>query len=277
MDFDHVLEIAEAAARAAGELLMDGFGREKDVRTKSSSIDFVTQYDLAAEALILEHLRAAFPGHSLVGEEGAAETGAQPYTWYIDPLDGTNNFSHGFPVFCVSLALYEGQRPLAGVIYDPTRDEYFTAAAGSGARLVGPSGNQPLRVSGTATLEQGLLATGFPYDVHTSPLDNGAYVARFIKRAFGLRRAGSAALDMAYVAAGRLDGYWEFKVSPWDVAAGILLVQEAGGTVTAIDGAPVALADKLHILADNGLIHTEMLGVIQETTTAEAFQITITG
>lgn len=277
MDFDHVLEIAEAAARAAGELLMDGFGREKDVRTKSSSIDFVTQYDLAAEALILEHLRAAFPGHSLVGEEGAAETGAQPYTWYIDPLDGTNNFSHGFPVFCVSLALYEGQRPLAGVIYDPTRDECFTAAAGSGARLVGPSGNQPLRVSGTATLEQGLLATGFPYDVHTSPLDNGAYVARFIKRAFGLRRAGSAALDMAYVAAGRLDGYWEFKVSPWDVAAGILLVQEAGGTVTAIDGAPVALADKLHILADNGLIHTEMLGVIQETTTAEAFQITITG
>ena len=277
MDFDHVLEIAEAAARAAGELLMDGFGREKDVRTKSSSIDFVTQYDLAAEALILEHLRAAFPGHSLVGEEGAAETGAQPYTWYIDPLDGTNNFSHGFPVFCVSLALYEGQRPLAGVIYDPTRDECFTAAAGSGARLVGPSGNQPLRVSGTATLEQGLLATGFPYDVHTSPLDNGAYVARFIKRAFGLRRAGSAALDMAYVAAGRLDGYWEFKVSPWDVAAGILLVQEAGGTVTAFDGAPVALADKLHILADNGLIHTEMLGVIQETTTAEAFQITITG
>lgn len=277
MDFDHVLEIAEAAARAAGELLMDGFGREKDVRTKSSSIDFVTQYDLAAEALILERLRAAFPGHSLVGEEGAAETGAQPYTWYIDPLDGTNNFSHGFPVFCVSLALYEGQRPLAGVIYDPTRDECFTAAAGSGARLVGPSGNQPLRVSGTATLEQGLLATGFPYDVHTSPLDNGAYVARFIKRAFGLRRAGSAALDMAYVAAGRLDGYWEFKVSPWDVAAGILLVQEAGGTVTAIDGAPVALADKLHILADNGLIHTEMLGVIQETTTAEAFQKTITG
>ena len=277
MDFDYVLEIAEAAARAAGELLMDGFGREKDVRTKSSSIDFVTQYDLAAEALILERLRAAFPGHSLVGEEGAAETGAQPYTWYIDPLDGTNNFSHGFPVFCVSLALYEGQRPLAGVIYDPTRDECFKAAAGSGARLIGPLGDQPLRVSGTATLEQGLLATGFPYDVHTSPLDNGAYVARFIKRAFGLRRAGSAALDMAYVAAGRLDGYWEFKVSPWDVAAGILLVQEAGGTVTAIDGAPVALADKLHILADNGLIHTEMLGVIQETTTAEAFQITITG
>ena len=277
MDFDHVLEIAEAAARAAGELLMDGFGREKDVRTKSSSIDFVTQYDLAAEALILERLRAAFPGHSLVGEEGAAETGAQPYTWYIDPLDGTNNFSHGFPVFCVSLALYEGQRPLAGVIYDPTRDECFTAAAGSGARLVGPSGDQPLRVSGTATLEQGLLATGFPYDVHTSPLDNGAYVARFIKRAFGLRRAGSAALDMAYVAAGRLDGYWEFKVSPWDVAAGILLVQEAGGTVTAIDGAPVALADKLHILADNGLIHAEMLGVIQETTTAEALQVAITG
>ena len=270
MDLQHVIEVAEATARAAGALLMDGFGSEIEIQTKSSAIDFVTQYDLAAEALILERLQAAFPDHGLIGEEGTDETGRQPYTWYIDPLDGTNNFSHGFPVFCVSLALYEGQTPLAGVIYDPTRDECFKAAAGQGAWLAAPGGTRRLRVSETDTLGQGLLATGFPYDVHTSPLDNGAYVARFIKRAFGLRRAGSAALDMAYVAAGRLDGYWEFKVSPWDVAAGILLVLEAGGTITAIDGSPVALAEKLHILADNGLIHEEMLAVIHATMAAEA-------
>lgn len=274
MDLDHILRTAESIARDAGALLMDGFGREKDIQTKSSTIDFVTQFDLAAEALIVERLRAAFPDHCFVGEEGADEVGALPYTWYVDPLDGTNNFSHGFPVFCVSIALYDRDTPLAGVIYDPTRDECFTAAAGRGAWLTGADGRtNPLRVSAIQPLAQSLLATGFPYDVHTSPLDNGAYVARFIKRAFGLRRAGSAALDMAYVAAGRLDGYWEFKVSPWDVAAGILMVREAGGVVTQIAGGPLPLSPKMHILADNGLIHDEMLAVIHETAAAEAIPI----
>ncbi len=198
-------------------------------------------------------------------EEGTDEGGSQPYTWLIDPLDGTSNFSHGFPVFCVSLALYEGRRPLVAVIYDPTRDECFTAIAGRGARVVGPMGAKALKVSETADLGHGLLATGFPYDSHSSSLDNGLQVARFIKRAFGLRRAGSAALDMAYVAAGRLDGYWEFKVSPWDIAAGVLLVQEAGGTVTSIDGTPLAFHSKMHILASNGLIHDDMLAVLEGT------------
>lgn len=270
MDPEFTLNAAEAIARDAGALLMDGFGREKEISTKSSAIDFVTQYDLAAEALIIDRLRAIFPGHSLVGEEGTDEAGAQPYTWYIDPLDGTNNFSHGFPVFCVSMALYEGHQPLVAVIYDPTRDECFAAAAGRGAWLITSTGQKRLNVSATDTLTQSLLATGFPYDVHTSPLDNGAYVSRFIKRAFGLRRAGSAALDMAYVAAGRLDGYWEFKVSPWDVAAGVLLVREAGGTVTLIDGTPLVLTSKTHIVADNGLIHEDMLVIIRETAAAEA-------
>lgn len=265
MNLDYAMEIAEATARAAGVLLMDGFGREKKIETKSSTIDFVTQYDLAAEALIMERLRAAFPDHGFIGEEGTDETGTQPYVWYIDPLDGTNNYSHGFPVFCVSLALYEGAEPLIAVVHDPTRNECFTAITGRGARLSGSGGSVPLHVSEAATLEQSLLATGFPYDVHTSPLDNGAYVARFIKRAFGLRRAGSAALDMAYVAAGRLDGYWEFKVSPWDVAAGVLLVREAGGAVTRIDNPPAA-GNKLHILASNGLIHEAMQDLIREIT-----------
>lgn len=265
LDRQATLDTAVAVAREAGALLMDGFGREKEIQTKSSSVDFVTQFDLAAEALILARLQAAFPDHGFVGEEGTDEAGTQPYVWYIDPLDGTNNYAHGFPVFCVSLALYEGQRPLVGVVYDPTRDECFTATAGGGAHLLARGGVQPLRVSQETTLALGLLATGFPYDVHTSPLDNGAYVGHFIKRAFGLRRAGSAALDMAYVAAGRLDGYWEFKVSAWDVAAGILLVQEAGGKVSRVDGAPLTLVRKFHILASNGRLHDPMLAVIRET------------
>ena len=263
MDLNTILDTATTIARDAGAMLLDGFGREKQVETKSSAVDFVTQFDRAAETLITDRLRAAFPGHGLLGEEGTDESGDQPYTWIIDPLDGTSNYAHGFPVFSVSLALYEGQRPLVGVIYDPTRDECFRAAAGRGATVSSPSGTRPLRVSAATELVGSLLATGFPYDVHTSPLDNAAYVARFIKRAFGLRRAGSAALDMAYVAAGRLDGYWEFKVNAWDVAAGILLVQEAGGCVTLIDGRPLGFARQMHILANNGLVHEAMLDVIR--------------
>ena len=269
MDLNAILTTAAAIAREAGALLMDGFGQDKEIHTKSSAVDFVTQFDVAAEQLITGRLRAAFPDHGLVGEEGTNEGDAAGLTWHIDPLDGTSNFAHGFPVFCVSLALYDGPRPLVGVIYDPTRDECFSAAAGQGARLTDPRGARPLRVSDAAELVGSLLATGFPYDVHTSPLDNGAYVARFIKRAFGLRRAGSAALDMAYVAAGRLDGYWEFKVHAWDIAAGILLVQEAGGCVTLIDGRPLTLARQMHVLATNGQIHAAMLAVIEEVASGQ--------
>ena len=264
MDLHDVRDTAAAIAREAGALLLDGFGREKHIHTKSSAVDFVTQFDTAAEARITARLREAFPGHGLLGEEGTDESGAQPFTWIIDPLDGTSNYAHGFPVFCVSLALYEGRRPLVGVIYDPVHEECFAATAGGGAFISDRHGRRALRVSEADALVGSLLATGFPYDVHTSPLDNAAYVARFIKRAFGLRRAGSAALDMAYVAAGRLDGYWEFKVHAWDVAAGILLVQEAGGRVTFIDGQPLALARQMHILASNGRIHEAMLEVIRE-------------
>ena len=241
MDLNSILDTATTIARDAGALLLDGFGREKQIETKSSAVDFVTQFDRAAETLITDRLRAAFPGHGLLGEEGTDETGAQPYTWIIDPLDGTSNYAHGFPVFCVSLALYQGQQPLVGVVYDPTRDECFRAAAGQGATISGPNGTRPLRVSAAAELVGSLLATGFPYDVHTSPLDNAAYVA-----------------------AGRLDGYWEFKVHAWDVAAGILLVQEAGGCVTLIDGRPLGFARQMHIVASNGVIHEAMLEVIRE-------------
>lgn len=270
MDISDTLDTAISVAREAGALLTDGFGRAKEIERKSSAVDYVTQYDRASETLIVSRLRDAFPDHGLVGEEGTEQAG-QGLVWYIDPLDGTSNYAHGFPVYCVSMALYDGDRPLLGVIYNPNLAECFTAVTGRGAHIITPTGTQLLRVSGETELESSLLATGFPYDVHTSPLDNAAFVARFIKRAFGLRRAGSAALDMAYVAAGRLDGYWEFKLSAWDVAAGILMVQEAGGIVTAIDGKPLRFGRKMDLLASNGNIHDQMATIINEVAAGEPY------
>ncbi|GIK57865.1 MAG: inositol monophosphatase [Chloroflexi bacterium] len=260
MDLHLVLDTAVPIAREAGELLRQGFGQEKEIATKATAVDWVTQFDQQAETLIVSRLRAAFPDHTLVGEEGGTTAGSSPYTWHIDPLDGTTNFAHGFPVFCVSLALVEGTRPLVGVIVDPLRDECFTAVAGQGAWLNG----RRLHVSQADSLICSLLATGFPYDRHTSDLDNVAQLARFLKKVHGVRRAGAAALDMAYVAAGRLDGYWEFKLKSYDVAAGILLVQEAGGQVTDMNGRAIQIAPELAVVASNGRIHEDMLGVLRD-------------
>ncbi len=256
-----------AIAGEAADLLRRGYGEVKRVSSKSSSIDLVTEYDVAAERLILARLAERFPGHAWVAEEGGAqENGSSRYTWYIDPLDGTNNFAHGYPVFCVSLALYEGDQPLLAVVLDPMRDECFSAIAGRGAFLrSGQSSPRALQVSASGALAHSLLATGFPYDRHISPHDNLAQFAAFLKRAQGLRRAGSAALDLANVAAGRLDGFWEFKLSRWDVAAGILLVQEAGGLVTDMAARPVSMIDKqVHLVAANVLLHPQMLAVLKE-------------
>lgn len=261
-------------ARKAGELLRHGFQQAKQIEFKSTSIDLVTQYDTEAEQLIARQLARAFPTHNIFAEESAPDwhTGtagtippAEPdtYTWYIDPIDGTGNFAHGFPHFVTSLALYQGTRPLVGVIYDPLRDEYFHATSGGGARLTtGERPPQPLAVSEADQLLHSLLVTGFPYDRHDTDLDNLAQFAAFIKRARGLRRTGAAALDLAYIAAGRLDGYWEFKLNSWDVAAGVLLVAEAGGRVTAIDGTPFTLTRKVDLIASNGRIHREMVDVL---------------
>jgi len=260
MDLEFVLDTAVTIAREAGALLHEGFGQEKEITAKSSAVDSVTQFDQAAEALIVDRLQAAFPEHVLVGEEGGTMNGEGDgrYTWHIDPLDGTTNFVHGFPVFCVSLALVAEARPLVGVIYDPIRDECFTAVAGQGAYLNG----RQLHVSRADSLIRSLLATGFPYDRHTSDHDNVAQLARFLKRVHGVRRAGSAALDLAYVAAGRLDGYWEYKLNSYDVAAGVLLVQEAGGQVTEMDGRTVQIAPQMALVASNGRIHADMLAVL---------------
>jgi myo-inositol-1(or 4)-monophosphatase len=267
MNLKNVLNVAVETAEAAGALLREGVREQKSILHKSSSVDLVTQYDEAAEALILERLRGQYPDHGFVAEEsgvsGQSENGRKSrYTWYIDPLDGTNNFAHGFPVFCVSLALYEGEKPLVGVVYDPLRDECFSAVSGQGAFLTTPEGAIRLEVSATETLLGSLLATGFPYDRHTSEWDNMAQLTAFLKRAQGVRRPGAAALDLAYVAAGRLDGYWEYMLNIWVFGAGLLLVVVAGGWVRGLDGRSQLLAGKIALIARNRLILGGLVAVL---------------
>jgi myo-inositol-1(or 4)-monophosphatase len=248
--------VAEGIARQAGALLREFY--KKGVETEyKGDVDLVTEADRASEALIREKLTAAFPGHGIFGEEGTRDQLESEFRWYVDPLDGTTNFSHGFPAFCVVLGLErrgagvaadaDGEM-IAGVIYDPLRDEMFSTERGKGAWLNG----RQIHVSKTETLQEALTATGFPsHKRHASP--NVHFYQEFTLRSHGVRRAGSAALDMAYVACGRLDGFWEFKLNPWDTSAGYLLVEE----VTHFDGVKFTL-DSREVLATNGLIAGEM-------------------
>ena len=246
----------QAIAREAGSLLMDHFRRRVKIEYKGD-VDLVTVADRQSEALILERIRSHFPAHDVMGEEGARiETGSD-YKWYVDPLDGTTNFAHSYPVFCVSLAVeFRGAR-VAGVVYDPTRDEMFSAEKGKGAQLNG----QPIRVSSTARLGECLVATGFPsHKRHQNP--NIYFYHQITLRSHGVRRAGSAALDLCNVAAGRFDGFWEFNLNPWDTAAGVLIVEEAGGRVTDFSGGPFPIASR-ETLASNGLVHEALLAEFQ--------------
>jgi myo-inositol-1(or 4)-monophosphatase len=224
--------IAEEGARLAGKVLSERFLGERTIEYKGG-IDLVTDADRAAEAVVLGFIRQRYPGHAVLAEESGASRGSGP-RWIVDPLDGTTNYAHRVPHFCVSVGVEGPGGVLAGAIYNPMLDELFSAARGEGATLNG----RPLRASGCTELSHGLLCTGFPYDVHQKPEGPMGLLRRFIVRAQGIRRTGSAALDLAYVAAGRFDGFFEFGLKPWDVAAGSLLVQEAGGTMVRIDGAP---------------------------------------
>lgn len=263
MDAQEILAVAVEIAREAGAYLLTGFLQPKQVQTKTSGVDWVTEYDTTAETMIVARLRRAFPDHGIVAEEGNDHATRGDYHWYVDPLDGTVNYAHSFPHFCVSLALARGDQPVLGVIYDPTRDECFTAIAGQGAFLTQGDNARRLAVTAETALGRSLLATGFPYDRQTSALDNVEQTRAFLKRAHGVRRAGAAALDTAYVAAGRLDGYWEFKLHSWDVAAGALLVREAGGAAMMMDGRPFALADgPMSVVMSNGRIQQQMLDVL---------------
>jgi len=251
------LESAVAIAREASELLRDFGNRPIGFELKGEH-DLVTAADRASEKLIVERLRALYPSHAVVGEEGGERAGASEYCWYVDPLDGTTNFAHGFPVYNVSIGLERAGELIAGVISDPVRGEVFTAERGSGAFLNG----RRIHVSKVKRVEDALAGTGFPSRRRHQDI-NVHFFYQISMVTHGVRRAGAAALDLAYVACGRLDLFWEFHLNPWDVAAGILLVKEAGGMCTDMRGNPVDLRG-LHVLADNGLVHEETVALFGE-------------
>jgi myo-inositol-1(or 4)-monophosphatase len=248
--------VAEAAVREAGAFLRKNLDSRPEASFKGA-VDLVTECDLAAQGMLADRLTAAFPDHGILAEEGLARPGRSAYRWVVDPLDGTTNFAHTFPVFSVSAALEERGRTILGLVFDPMRDEMFTAREGAGSFLNG----RPIRVSKVAELGRSLLATGFPYDVRTSSVNNVDHWTRFLLRAQAVRRCGSAAMDLCYVACGRFDGFWELKLKPWDVAAGVLIIREAGGRVTALDGGAHCL-ETPDTLASNGLIHQAMIDVL---------------
>lgn len=258
MSVYHFLDVAIEAALAAGQLQRSRFDSTFSIDLKGAK-NLVTELDLASEALIVGKIQEFFPDHGILAEEADYPQGDGQHSWIIDPLDGTTNYAHGYPWFCVSIALQAGGELILGVIHNPMTDELFTAVAGGGAFRNG----RRLSVSTRQPLASSLLATGFPYDCATDPENNFEQFIRFQKAARGIRRAGAAALDLAYLAAGRLDGFWEVKLKPWDVAAGTLLVREAGGLVTAFDGSAYDVTNH-RILASNGLIHNEMINILAE-------------
>jgi myo-inositol-1(or 4)-monophosphatase len=256
MNHDFVPAMSEIA-REAGALLMQHFHRRVEVEYKGE-VDLVTVADRESEALITGRIRARWPRHDILAEEGTRTASGSEYLWYIDPLDGTTNFAHSFPVFCVSLALeHQGER-IAGVLYDPTRDELFAAEKGGGGWL----NQRRIRVSKVANLAECLVGTGFPsHKRHQNP--NVYFYHQITLKTHGVRRAGSAALDLASVACGRLDAFWEFNLNPWDTAAGVLLVEEAGGRVSDFSGGRFQIASR-EVLASNNLVHADFVREFQD-------------
>lgn len=254
--FQEFSRVGESVVREAGLYLRRNLGGPVEPSFKGA-VDLVTPFDLGAQEILVGRLAAAFPDHGFLAEEGLSRPGAADFRWIIDPLDGTTNYTHAFPVFSVSVALERAGRVVMGFVFDPMREEMFRAEAGRGASLNGAA----IRVSGVADLGKSLLATGFPYDLRTNPDNNLGHWGRFIVRAQAVRRCGSAALDLAYVACGRFDGFWEIKLKPWDVAAGALIVAEAGGQVTDFRGGEHTLRAS-GVLATNGLTHQAMLEVL---------------
>lgn len=252
---------AYAAAARAGALIRARYREPHEVSFKSE-VDLVTEVDRQAEALIIDTIAAAFPEHGIVAEESPARTSRDGHRWYIDPLDGTTNFAHGYPQFAVSIALAREDELLLGLVYDPLREETFSALRGAGARLNG----MPIGVSAVTEFGRSLLGTGFPYDRRQHAAFYLAFFQEAICRTQGVRRAGSAALDLCAIACGRLDAFWEWKLHPWDTAAGRLIVEEAGGRVTDFSGAPHRL-DGLETAASNGHLHVALTGMIAEVRT----------
>jgi myo-inositol-1(or 4)-monophosphatase len=255
--YEPYVSFARRVAAEAGALIAENFLGSFGVDRKGAT-NLVTEVDRRAEKLIVDAIGREYPSHAVVAEEGSAREGQSGWRWYVDPLDGTNNFAHGYPMVAVSLALRRDDETVAGVVFDALRRETFWAERGGGAGCEGG----PLNVSAAETLADALVATGFPYDKHESAVDNVANFGRVTKRVMGIRRGGAAALDLAYVAAGRLDGFWELKLSPWDTAAGVLLVVEAGGKVTRVDGSAYVPGD-VDVVATNGRIHEALRGLLK--------------
>lgn len=259
---DLFLETAVTASREAGALLLNYTAAGFHVEYKNP-INLVTDADRAAEQCVIDHIRRRFPSHRFLAEErGRVEQAHSPYLWIIDPLDGTTNFAHGYPAYCVSIGLEYQGRCILGVIYDPSRDELFTAMDQQGAQLNGRS----IHVSETPALGKSLLVTGFAYDIRDTPRNNLDHFCKFSLKAQGLRRTGSAALDLCYVAAGRFDGFWEVRLNPWDMAAGTVIVREAGGRLTDFSGKELSIYEQ-ELVASNGLIHEAMLDVLNHPPT----------
>lgn len=259
MEKTNYLETAISAAKEAGKIHIKHFNRNIKIKTKSSSFDLVTIADVEAEYTAVSLIKGVFPDHNIIAEENRYEKTGSEFTWFIDPLDGTSNFAYGLPIFCASVSLAEDGELLAGAVYDATRDELFCAEKNKGAFLNG----EKISVSSVDRLTEALLITGFYYDRGPDMIENLEKIKQFLLTPIiGLRRLGAAALDLCYVACGRASGYWEYKLSPWDFAAGKLIVEEAGGKVTGRNAEPVAL-DKSYVVASNGKIHDAMLQILK--------------
>lgn len=258
--WSEITSVALEAAFKAGEILKKGFGTEFAIESKPGKQNLVTEYDKAAEKCLLNHIFSKFPDHNILAEEsGEHRKSSSPYTWVIDPLDGTVNFAHGVPLFAVSIGVLEGNKPISGVVFHPLMNEVFVAELGKGAFL----NQRKIRVTNTQGIERALMATGFPYNVDQNPLHCIDHFAKMQMMGVPIRRLGSAALDLSYVAAGRFDSYWEVSLYPWDMAAGKLIVEEAGGKVTHYDGSVHNLLSHEQtdqtVLATNGHLHRAMI------------------
>ncbi|HTR80310.1 MAG TPA: inositol monophosphatase family protein [Bacteroidota bacterium] len=255
-----MLNVAREAALEAGKFLKFNLGKVKHIERKlGQETNLVTEIDKQSEALIIKKIKQHYPSHDILAEESGAAKTKSEYRWIIDPLDGTTNFTHALPIFCVSIGVEFNGELVAAAIYDPSADEMFTAEKGSGAYLNG----KKIHVSSNDTLINSLLVTGFPYNVQENPGKVVEHFVNFLMVGQGVRRLGSAALDLAYVAAGRLDGFWEVFLNPWDKAAGVLLVREAGGTVSDFKNNPGTIYDQ-NTLATNGKIHEQMIAVLDK-------------
>jgi myo-inositol-1(or 4)-monophosphatase len=254
-----ILNDVKEIAYKAGEILRSGYGKKHDIHHKGV-VDIVTEIDRQSEDLILSEIQKKFPEHSIIAEESGEIKGVNGNCWYIDPLDGTTNYAHGIPIFSVSMGYAENGKMKYGVVYDPMRDECFSAESGKGAWL----NNDRIYVSQAEELVDCLLVTGFPYDIRTTEQPNIRNFTKFSFRTQAVRRLGSAALDLCYVAAGRLDGYWEIGIKPWDIAAGTLIIEEAGGKVTTLDGNKNYMVPPYALVTANPKIHSLMMDVLQE-------------